>query len=92
MNSISENKLSKNLAAIMAELKEYNTMTKTDIFNEAINSRLKDTLYKYNNNIDQLSDFLVKQEGMRVLKTITKIQKADDKKIIYENMKEMIND
>ena len=92
MNSISNDNLKNNLSIIRAELSKYDEMTRKEFFNEAINNRLKNTLYIYNIETDKLSDFLIQQHGMRVLKAITKIQKADDKKVIYDNMKGALND
>ena len=92
MNLISSDNLKNNLSIIRAELSKYDKMTRKEFFNQAINNRLKNTLYIYNIETDKLSDFLIQQQGMRVLKAITKIQKADDKKVIYNNMKGALND
>ena len=87
MNSTLNDSLKDTLTTIKAELSRYDGMTRLELFNYSINDKLKSTLYKYDIETDQLSDFLIQQQGMRVLKAITKIQKFDDRKIIYDNMK-----
>lgn len=87
MNFLYNSKLDENIKTIQNELCEYSNLDRTEIFNQAINKLLMHTLRKYNNKIDDLSGYLLNQEGMRVLKAITKIQKHADKKVIYENMK-----
>ena len=91
MNSQLICNLTQNLETIKSEIDKYSDMTRTEIFNQSINRLLKHTLQRYSNTIEQLSGYLLNQEGMRILKAITKIQKLDDKKIIYENMKGEIN-
>ena len=87
MSSLYNNNLATLLKKIELEINKYSEMNQTEIFNQSVNRLLKYTLHKYNNSIDQLSDYLLNQEGMRVLKAITKTQKFSDKKIIRENMK-----
>lgn len=92
MSLMSEHNLTRNLALIKTEMNKYTGMSHIDLFNYSINRRLMYTLQRYDANIDQLSDFILNQAGMRVLKAITKIQKFDDRKVIHDNMKEDIND
>lgn len=87
MNLISNDNLKNNLAKIKAELALYDEFTRIELFNQCINQRLIHTLELYNVKTDQLSDFLLGQHGIRVLKAITKLQKFSDRKVIYENMK-----
>ena len=87
MSFQSTSKLNENLQQIKAEIYKYANLSRGEIFNQALNKRLKYTLLRYNDKIDQLSGYLLNQEAMRVLKAITKIQKIEDKKVIYENMK-----
>lgn len=86
MSLQSENSFSKNLSLIKEALNQYNGMTHVEFFNYMLNQRLKSTLYLYNKDTDHISDFLLNQGGLRVLKAVTKIQKLEDRKIIYENM------
>lgn len=92
MSSTLQNNFSDNLSLIKDELSKYDGLTRVELFNECINNKLKNTLYKYNVETEHMSDFLLQQEGIRVLKAITKIQKFDDKEIIYANMKGNIDD
>jgi len=87
MNLILADNLKNNLAKIKAELALYDEFTRPELFNHCINQRLMHTLELYNVKTDQLSDFLIRQQGIRVLKAITKLQKFNDRKVIYENMK-----
>lgn len=92
MNSQYNSNLRSTLKKIAEEMNKYSKMTQVELFNQSINKLLTQTLKKYNNNIDLLSEYVLNKEGMRVLKAITKIQKNNDKKIIYENMKGDTND
>lgn len=92
MNSQYNSNLRSTLKKIAEEMNKYSKMTQVELFNQSINKLLTQTLKKYNNNIDLLSEYILNKEGMRVLKAITKIQKNNDKKIIYENMKGDTND
>lgn len=92
MNSQYNSNLPATLKKITEEMNKYSKMTQVELFNQSINKLLTQTLKKYNNNIDLLSEYILNKEGMRVLKAITKIQKNNDKKIIYENMKGDTND
>lgn len=87
MNLILSDNLKNNLAKIKAELALYDEFTRLELFNHCINQRLLHTLELYNVKTDQLSDFILGQQGIRVLKAITKLQKFSDRKVIYENMK-----
>ena len=40
-------------------------MTQVELFNQSINKLLTQTLKKYNNNIDLLSEYVLNKEGMR---------------------------
>jgi DNA integrity scanning protein DisA with diadenylate cyclase activity len=91
MNSPYNSNLKVNIEKIKNEMNKYSGLTRTEIFDHSINRLLKYTLKKYNNNIENLSEYLLNQEGMRVLKAITKIQKSNDKKVIQENMKGEVN-
>jgi len=68
-------------------MSRYKLVARVYFFNQCINEKLKNILYKYNIETDKLSDFLLRQSGTRVLKAIAKIKKFDDRKVIYENMK-----
>jgi len=92
MNFQYKHNLATNLKTVEEEINKYSELTQTEIFNQSINRLLKRTLHKYNNNIDQLSGYLLNQEGIRILKAITKIQKFDNKKVIKENMRRDAND
>ena len=88
MNFQYKHNLTSNLELIAKEMDKYSGMTQTEIFNQSINRHLTHTLIKYNSAVDNMSGYLLKQEGMRVLKAITKMQKFADKKIIKENLEE----
>ena len=66
MSSILQNNFSDNLSAIKGELSKYDHLTRVELFNQCINNKLKNTLYKYNVETEQTSDFLLQQEGIRI--------------------------
>ena len=45
-------------------MNKYSGMTQTEIFNQSINRHLTHTLIRYNNAVDNMSGYLLKQEGM----------------------------
>ena len=77
MNSSSHNNLSRNIKKLIAEFDKYE-MNRNDLLKECIRGKLKNTLLKYNEEINFNSDFLLQQSSYRVLKALTKIQKKDD--------------
>ena len=74
---------------IDSELNQYYNMSRTDVFNMCINNKLAATLRRYNAEIDFNSEYLVRQESVRVLKALTKIHKSEDKEIIKQNMEDV---
>lgn len=74
------------LIEIESELNRYYKIPRVEVFNICINNRLASTLRRYNAEIDATSDFLIKQESVRVLKALTKIKKNEDREIIKQNM------
>lgn len=76
------NQLKLNIASIQQDLNKYKGYTKTRLFQECIHEKLKYTVQMYNEEIDLNTDFLLSKESARVLKAITKIQKADDKNLL----------
>ena len=76
------------LIEIESELNQYYKIPRVEIFNICINKRLAATLRKYNAEIDATSEFLIKQESVRVLKALTKIKKNEDREVIKQNMEE----
>ena len=74
------------LTDINTNLNKYADYRRPELFKQFIHERLTDTLKMYNHQLDVTSDFLLHQEGDRVLKALTKMKKQEDKDVIAQNM------
>lgn len=84
----SSDKLCQNLKEIISDIDRYKDISRIDLINSCINKKLNLTLEEYQSDIDNTSEYLLKQNGTRVIKAITKIQKNNDKAVIESKLKE----
>lgn len=75
-----------NLNKIDNELAVLDKVSKVDIFNRCIQSKLQETLLRYNIQMDLNSKYIMKHAGLQVLKTVARMKKNVDKEVIEQNM------
>lgn len=91
--SLVENKsLKENLIDISNELNKYKNISRNSLFTTCINNKLKNTLRQYNLEIELTSKYLIEQNTVRVMKTITKVQKQNDLEALEEAIEKSKND
>lgn len=71
--------LKTNIKYILKDIHAYDGYTKAKLFQECIRNKLKATIIRYDEEIEDSTDYLLTRSSAKVLKAITKIQKADDK-------------
>lgn len=74
--------LSENLILIKDELDRYKNVSRNELFTKCIDEKLKGTLKKYNEETNLTSTYLIEQSSIRVMKTLTKIQKKNDIEVL----------
>lgn len=67
------------------ELDECSSITPQELYENCINERLKQTILKYNDELDLDSRFLLQKAAVRVMKAITVMQKNNDVEILKAN-------
>lgn len=77
--------LNENLHQIQNELAEFKDISREELYSQCIDNKLTETVLKYNVDLDLNSKYLLTRASMKVLKGITKVQKAADKQILLEN-------
>ena len=91
--SLVENKsLKENLTDISNELDKYKNISRSSLFTTCINNKLKNTLRQYNLEIELTSKYLIEQNTVRVMKTITKVQKENDLEALEQAIEKSKND
>lgn len=80
--------LNENLRQIQQELAEFKDIPREELYSQCIDDKLTETVLKYNADLDLNSKYLLTRASMKVLKGITKVQKAADKQILLENQVE----
>lgn len=88
--------LKENIEIILRNNLKYDGYTRARLLQECIHNKLKATVLKYNEEIEDNADYLLTRSSTKVLKALTKIQKADDKKTLkalanIENAEELEN-
>ena len=81
-----------NVEEINNLLDTYANISREDLFEDCIHKKLQTVLKEYCKELDWTSKYLVKQESMRVLKTLTRLQREEDKDVILQNTKESEED
>lgn len=76
------------LIEIDNELSQYQHLSKDQLFTLSVNRRLAANLHMYNDEINEISEFLTTKTNDRVLNAMTKIRKFSDKDIIKTYMEE----
>ena len=80
------------LKAIDDDFIYYEKKKRVDVLTSSINYKLKTTLLKYDEEVDDCSNFLTTAGEVRVMKAITKIQKKYDKENLEEILEEELLD
>ena len=75
------------LDSIELALNKYKDMDRDTLFNYCIDRRLQATLLNYNEELEGNTSYLLRKCGWRVLKTLTRMQKDDDKEAIKKHLK-----
>ena len=73
---------------IKQDISKYENINRADLLTKCIDDKLRATLKKYNLDMELNSDYLLKREGTRVLKALTKLQKKDDKEALLASIEE----
>ena len=81
---LAETNLNRNILEIKKELNLYKDYARDEFFTYCINEKLKSTLRKYEIELNNSEAYLINRRCNDVLKTITKIQKEQDKKDLDE--------
>lgn len=76
--------LSQNILSITEDLNKYKDLSRSKLFTQCINEKLKAAVMKYNYQLDLDNEYLLRKRITDVLKAITKQQKTEDKKILDE--------
>jgi len=77
--------LNENLLQIQKELNAFKDISRDELYSKCIDDKLTETVLKYNTELDLNSKYLLTRASMKVLKGITKVQKAADKQILLDN-------
>lgn len=75
------------LDVISQELDRYKDISRVELFNQCIDSRLKAVLLRYNEATEATSNYLIRRGSARVLKTLTRMQKQEDKDVLEAQKK-----
>ena len=87
INSPEDHSLKEILDEIEQELNRYKDVSRTELFNQCIDERLKAVLLQYNEEADVTSNYLIRRGSARVLKALTRMQKQDDKDVLESKKK-----